>query len=78
VADYTSSDREGPPRHRDPWDEAQIVADGYVEFLVGDATEWVGGGSGTVQLLPQAVAHSVRVPQAEIAEVAARHGVERA
>lgn len=23
VADYTSADREGPPMHRHPWDEAQ-------------------------------------------------------
>lgn len=60
VADYTSTDREGPPVHRHPWDELQIVVDGYVEFLV-DRT-WQGGGSGTVQLLPRGAAHSVRVP----------------
>jgi hypothetical protein len=65
VADYTSTDPEGPPRHRHPWDEAQIVVDGYVEFLVGDASEWMGGGSGTVQLLPRGVAHAIRVPSGE-------------
>jgi hypothetical protein len=34
--------------------------DGEVEFLLGDS--WHGGGSGTVQLLPRGVPHSVRVP----------------
>ena len=61
VADYVSEDRDGPPAHRHPWDEAQIVVEGYVEFRIGDA-DWVGGGSGTVQLLPRGVPHSVRVP----------------
>ncbi|CRK60726.1 hypothetical protein [Alloactinosynnema sp. L-07] len=60
VADYTSTDRDGPPAHSHPWDEAQIVVEGEVEFLIGD--RWQGGGSGTVQLLPRGVAHSVRVP----------------
>lgn len=60
VADYTSTDRDGPPVHAHPWDEAQIVVEGEVEFLVGD--RWTGGGSGTVQLLPRGVPHSVRVP----------------
>lgn len=61
VADYTSTDRMGPPPHSHPWDEAQIVVEGEVEFLVGDGG-WTGGGSGTVQLLPAGVPHSVRVP----------------
>jgi len=60
VADYTSSDREGPPAHRHPWDEVQIVVDGSVEFLINGT--WQGGGSGTVQLLPRGAAHSVRIP----------------
>jgi quercetin dioxygenase-like cupin family protein len=60
VADYTSTDRDGPPAHSHPWDEVQIVVDGEVEFLVGET--WHGGGSGTVQLLPHGVPHSVRVP----------------
>jgi hypothetical protein len=64
VADYVSTDRTGPPLHSHPWDEAQIVVDGNVEFKIGQA-DWVGGGSGTVQLLPQGVAHSVRVPTGE-------------
>src|SRR3712207_6838161 len=61
VADYRSEDGDGPPRHSHPWDEAQIVVEGQVEFRIGHA-DWVGGGSGTVQLLPRGVAHSVRVP----------------
>lgn len=61
VADYTSQDRDGPPAHTHPWDEVQIVVDGMVEFRVADGA-WTGGGSGTVQLLPRGVAHSVRVP----------------
>jgi quercetin dioxygenase-like cupin family protein len=64
VADYTSTHREGPPMHRHPWDEAQIVVSGYAEFLIGD-DDWVGGGSGTVQLLPRGIPHAVRVPQDE-------------
>ena len=35
--------------------------DGEAEFRVGTAA-WVRGGSGTVQLLPQGVPHSIRVP----------------
>lgn len=61
VADYTSTDRDGPPAHRHPWDELQIVVEGEVEFLVGGV--WSGGGSGTVQLLPKGEPHSVRVPR---------------
>ena len=61
VADYRSEDRDGPPAHSHPWDEVQIVVDGEAEFRVGDA-DWVRGGSGTVQLLPQGVPHSIRVP----------------
>jgi len=61
VADYRSEDREGPPAHSHPWDEVQIVVEGEAEFRVGTA-DWVLGGSGTVQLLPQGVAHSIRVP----------------
>jgi quercetin dioxygenase-like cupin family protein len=60
VADYTSTDREGPPAHSHPWDEVQIVVDGEAEFFLGDT--WRGGGSGTIQLLPRGIAHSVRVP----------------
>ena len=60
VADYTSVDREGPPAHSHPWDEVQIVVDGYVEFLVNGV--WQGGESGTVQLLPRGVPHSIRIP----------------
>jgi len=61
VADYRSEDREGPPAHSHPWDEAQIVVEGEAEFRIGDS-DWVRGGSGTVQLLPQGVAHAIRVP----------------
>ena len=61
VADYRSEDRDGPPTHSHPWDEVQIVVEGEAEFRVGTA-DWVRGGSGTVQLLPQGVAHSIRVP----------------
>ena len=61
VADYTSTDRDGPPAHRHPWDELQIVVEGEVEFLVGGL--WSGGGSGTFQLLPRGEPHSVRVPR---------------
>lgn len=64
VADYTSTDREGPPMHRHPWDEAQIVVSGYAEFRIGD-DDWVGGGSGTVQLLPKGVPHAIRIPEGE-------------
>jgi quercetin dioxygenase-like cupin family protein len=62
VADYVSEDRDGPPAHSHPWDEAQIVVDGEVEFSIGGG-EWVRGGSGTVQLLPRGVSHSLRVPE---------------
>jgi quercetin dioxygenase-like cupin family protein len=64
VADYTSTDRDGPPMHRHPWDEAQIVISGYAEFRIG-GDDWVSGGSGTVQLLPRGTAHAVRVPRGE-------------
>lgn len=64
VADYTSRDREGPPHHSHPWDEVQIVVSGDVEFRTGDAG-WVAGGSGTVELLPRGVPHSIRVPSGE-------------
>ena len=61
VADYRSEDREGPPAHSHPWDEAQIVVDGEAEFRIGDG-DWVRGGSGTVQLLPRGVPHAIRIP----------------
>lgn len=108
VAEYVSEDRDGPPAHTHPWDEAQIVISGEVEFRVGHGS-WVAAGPGSVQLLPHGIAHSVRVPQgtarlvqvsvgapydafardmarlfardaplAEIAEVAAHHGVRLA
>ena len=64
VADYTSTDRDGPPFHSHPWDEAQIVVSGHVEFRIGD-DDWVGGASGTVQLLPRGVPHTLRVPEGE-------------
>jgi len=64
VADYTSTDREGPPFHSHPWDEAQIVVEGVVEFRIGD-DDWIGGGSGTVQLLPRGIPHTLRVPEGE-------------
>jgi len=60
VADYTSTDWDGPPARSHPRDEVQIVVDGEVEFLLGGS--WHGGGAGTVQLLPHGVPHSVRVP----------------
>ncbi|MDH5224745.1 MAG: hypothetical protein OEW46_08235 [Actinomycetota bacterium] len=47
VAGYTCTDRDGPPMHRHPWDEAQIVVGGYAEFRIADEG-WTGGGSGTV------------------------------
>ena len=64
VADYTSTDREGPPMHRHPWDEAQIVVSGRVEFRIGDE-DWAAGGSGNVQLLPRGVPHAIRIPDGE-------------
>ena len=62
VADYRSEDREGGPAHFHPWDEAQIVVEGVAEFRIGGG-DWVRGGSGTVQLLPKGVPHSIRVPE---------------
>ena len=62
VADYRSEDREGGPSHLHPWDEAQIVVEGVAEFRIG-AGDWIRGGSGTVQLLPSGVPHSIRVPE---------------
>jgi len=62
VADYVSSDRGGPPRHSHPWVEAQIVVDGVVEFQIG-TDPWVRGGSGTVQLLPKGIPHTLRIPE---------------
>jgi hypothetical protein len=62
VADYRSDDRDGPPAHSHPWDEAQIVVDGEAEFRIGDGP-WIRGGSGTVQLLPRGVPHAIRVPE---------------
>ena len=50
--------------HRHPWDEAQIVVSGYAEFPIVD-DGWVGGGSGTVQLLPRGVPHPIRIPDGE-------------
>ncbi len=61
VADYRSEDRDGPPAHSHPWDEAQIVVEGEAEFRIGDG-DWVRGGSGTVQLLPRGVPHTIRIP----------------
>ena len=61
VADYRSTDRDGPPAHSHPWDEAQIVVEGEAEFQIGDG-DWVRGGSGTVQLLPHGVPHAIRIP----------------
>jgi mannose-6-phosphate isomerase-like protein (cupin superfamily) len=61
VADYRSEDRDGPPAHSHPWDEAQIVVEGEAEFRIGTG-DWIRAGSGSVQLLPRGVAHSVRVP----------------
>ena len=61
VADYRSADRDGPPAHSHPWDEAQIVVEGEAEFRIGDG-DWVRGGSGTVQLLPRGVPHAIRIP----------------
>jgi mannose-6-phosphate isomerase-like protein (cupin superfamily) len=60
VADYTSTDRDGPPAHSHPWDEVQVVVDGEAEFRIGGG-DWIRGGSGTVQLLPRSVPHSIRV-----------------
>src|SRR5688572_6118783 len=62
VADYRSDDRDGPPAHSHPWDEAQIVVEGEAEFRIGDGA-WIRGGSGTVQLLPRGVPHAIRVPE---------------
>jgi mannose-6-phosphate isomerase-like protein (cupin superfamily) len=62
VADYRSADRDGPPAHSHPWDEAQIVVEGEAEFRVGDG-DWMRGGSGSVQLLPRGVPHTIRVPE---------------
>ena len=64
VADYVSTDRDGPPAHSHPWDEVQIVVEGVAEFRVG-AGDWIAGGSGTVQLLPKGVAHAIRIPVGE-------------
>jgi mannose-6-phosphate isomerase-like protein (cupin superfamily) len=64
VADYRSTDAEGPPMHRHPWDEVQVVVEGIAEFRIGDA-DWTGGGPGTVQFLPAGESHSVRIPQGE-------------
>jgi mannose-6-phosphate isomerase-like protein (cupin superfamily) len=62
VADYRSEDRDGPPAHSHPWDEAQIVVDGEVEFRIG-TDDWIRAGSGSVQLLPSGVPHTIRVPE---------------
>ena len=62
VADYVSDDRDGPPAHSHPWDEAQIVVEGEAEFRIGDG-DWIRGGSGSVQLLPKGVPHAIRVPE---------------
>jgi mannose-6-phosphate isomerase-like protein (cupin superfamily) len=64
VADYRDADREFPPKHSHPWDEVQIVVDGEVEFVVGDADP-VRGGPGTVQFLPSGTAHATRVPEGD-------------
>ena len=62
VADYRSEDRDGPPAHSHPWDEAQIVVEGEAEFRIGDGDR-IRGGSGSVQLLPKGVPHAIRVPE---------------
>jgi quercetin dioxygenase-like cupin family protein len=60
VIEYWSTDRVGPPAHRHPWDEVEMVIEGEVEFQVDG--KWSAGGPGTVQLLPRGAGHSVRVP----------------
>lgn len=64
VADWSSTDRTGPPMHSHPWNEVQIVVTGEAEFRIGD-DDWVPGGQGTVQLLPKGVPHSIRIPQGQ-------------
>lgn len=64
VADYVDADRAFPPKHRHPWAEVQVVVDGEVEFVIGDA-EPVRGGPGTVQFLPIGVGHATRIPEGE-------------
>lgn len=60
VIEYTSTDRDGPPRHSHEWDEIEFVIEGQVEFEVGEMI--VRGGPGTVQFCPAGVPHAVRVP----------------
>lgn len=64
VADYTSTDRDGPPAHIHPWDELQIVVSGVVEFSLGGGP-WTPGGPGSVQMLPSGHSHSLRIPEGE-------------
>lgn len=74
MADYTNTDREGPPMHRHPRDEAQIVASGYAEFRIGD-DDWVGGGSGTVLVRATAALFAEGASLERVAAAAADHGV---
>jgi quercetin dioxygenase-like cupin family protein len=60
VTEYISTDQEGPPPHSHLWYEIEYVIEGEVEFYLNG--EWIGGGPGTVQMLPPGVAHAVRVP----------------
>jgi quercetin dioxygenase-like cupin family protein len=60
VAEYISTDREGPPPHSHLWYEIEYVIEGEVEFYLNG--EWIRGGPGAVQMLPAGVAHAVRVP----------------
>jgi quercetin dioxygenase-like cupin family protein len=63
VAEYTSSDREGPPAHRHEWHEVEVVLDGVVDFWLDGG--WYRAGPGDVQVLPAGSSHSVRIPEAE-------------
>lgn len=63
VAEYVSTDTDGPPRHAHEWDEIEVVIEGEVEFTVGDVVTLAGPGS--VQYLPAGTPHTVRVPAGE-------------
>lgn len=64
VADYVSTDREGPPAHAHPWDEIQLVVAGKVEFQL-DGGQWEEAREGAVQFLPRGISHTLRVPDGE-------------